>query len=311
MADCVRQKTTRELQSENAQLRRRLARLEETIEQITRPQASPWERELLPEAYDCTPYDEMQARIAELTRINEDLQQELATCLQREAEMQMLGYAIVHSLRTPLAVINTCTESLQADCPHELTRAAHADFDRMQRSIQRMDHTIDTLLHLAQITDRRMHFEQVNLSSLAYDVIALWHDLPGHDVEVIITDNMLVVGDPQLLRIALENLLNNAWKFIRNRPQALVEFGMTDCADHTVYFVRDNGIGFDPSQSDQVFCPFQRLHSAQDFPGTGIGLTLVQRSIQRHGGQIWAEGFPDQGATFYFTLAQPTPSADS
>jgi len=311
MDDRVRQKTTQELQSENAQLRRRLARLEATIEQITRPQSSPWERELLPEAYDYTKYDEMQARIAELTRINEDLQQERATCLQREAEMQMLGYAIVHSLRTPLAIISTCTESLQADCTHELTRVAHAEVDRMQRSIQRMDHTIDALLHLAQITGRRMQHEPINLSSLAYDVIALWHDLPGHDVEVSITDNMVGGGDPQLLRIALENLLNNAWKFTRNRPHALIEFGMTDCADHTVYFVADNGIGFDPSQSDKLFCPFQRLHSAQDFPGTGIGLTLVQRSIQRHGGQIWAEGFPDQGATFYFTLAQPTPSANS
>jgi|GEM_PF-4829577 len=311
MDDRVRQKTTPELQSENAQLQRQLARLEEIIEQITRPQSSSWEKELLPEAYDYTTSDEMQARIAELTRINEDLQQELATCLQREAEMQMLGYAIVHSLRTPLAIINTCTESLQADCPHELTRAAHADFNRMQRSIQRMDHTINDLLHLAQITDRRMQHEPVNLSSLAYDIIALWHGLPDYDVEVIITDNMVVVGDPQLLRIALENLLNNAWKFSRNRPHARVEFGMTNCVDHTVYFVADNGIGFDPSRSDQLFYPFQRLHSAQDFPGTGIGLTLVQRSIQRHGGQIWAEGVPDQGATFYFTLAQPLPSVDS
>lgn len=311
MDDRVRQKTTRELQSKNAQLRQRVAWLEETIEQITRPQTSPWEKELLPEAYDHTTYAEMQVRIAELTRINEDLQQELTLCRQSEAEMQMLGYAIVHSLRTPLTIINTCTESLQADCTRELTRAVRADFERMQRSIQRMDHTIDALLQLAQITDRRMQHEPVNLSSLAYDVITLWHDLPGHDVEVIITDNIIAVGDPQLLRIALENLLNNAWKFTRNRPHPQVEFGMIECADHTVYFVADNGIGFDQSQSDQLFCPFQRLHCAQDFPGTGIGLTLVQRSIQRHGGQIWAEGFPDQGATFYFTLAQPTPSADS
>jgi light-regulated signal transduction histidine kinase (bacteriophytochrome) len=311
MADRFKQKTSQELQSENARLHRQLARLEGTIEQITRPQTSPWEKELLPEAYDHTTYDEMQIRIAELTRINEDLQQELTLCRQSEAEMQMLGYAIVHSLRTPLGILKTCTESLQADCPRELTRAACADVDRMQRSIQRMDHIIDDLLHLAQITDRRMQLEPVNLSNLAYDIIALWHDLPGHDVEVILTDNMVVVGDPQLLRIALENLLNNAWKFTRNQPHALIEFGMTHCADHTVYVVADNGIGFDPSQSDQLFCPFQRLHSAQDFPGTGIGLTLVQRSIQRHGGQVWAEGFPDQGATFYFTLAQPTPSGDS
>ena len=145
----------------------------------------------------------------------------------------------------------------------------------------------------------------VNLSTLAADVMAeLRQTDPLRQAEIAITPGMVADGDPQLLRIVLQNLLGNAWKFTRNREAARIDFSVNTQDAERVYCICDNGAGFDPAHAGKLFAPFQRLHSEAEFPGTGIGLALVQRIIRRHGGRIWAEGVVDQGATFCFTLGE-------
>jgi light-regulated signal transduction histidine kinase (bacteriophytochrome) len=148
-----------------------------------------------------------------------------------------------------------------------------------------------------------MNRESVDLRALVRDIAAeLQKREAQRQVEFVIEDDLLVDGDPGLLQVALENLLDNAWKFSSKRPQARIEFRVMDHEGQTAYFVRDDGAGFDMAYADKLFGAFQRLHSMNDFSGTGIGLATVQRVIHRHGGQLWAEAAPNQGATFYFTL---------
>jgi light-regulated signal transduction histidine kinase (bacteriophytochrome) len=148
-----------------------------------------------------------------------------------------------------------------------------------------------------------MHRENLDLSELAQDIVAeLEKGEPERRFELIIREGMVVAGDLGLLRVALGNLLGNAWKFTGERTNARIEFGIDEQDGQRVYFIRDNGAGFDMEYADKLFSPFQRLHAATEFPGTGVGLASVQRIIHRHGGQIWAEAEVDQGATFYFTL---------
>lgn len=166
-----------------------------------------------------------------------------------------------------------------------------------------MAELIDDLLRLSRITRQTIQRETVSLSQVALEVAAdLQRQQPGRVVEFRLAGDLVVSGDARLLRVALENLLGNAWKFTAARSAALIEFGQEDRAGESCFFVRDNGVGFDMAFSDKLFAPFQRLHSAQEFPGTGIGLATVQRIINRHGGRLWAEGSVGTGATFYFTL---------
>lgn len=148
-----------------------------------------------------------------------------------------------------------------------------------------------------------MSCKKVDLSALAKKIMSeLLETEPGRQADFVIAEKLIVNGDPRLLQIALKNLLSNAWKFTRKRPRARIELGVMQHEGKTVYFVRDNGAGFDMAFVNKLFGAFQRLHSATEFEGTGIGLATVQRIIHRHGGQIWAEGAVDQGATFYFTI---------
>jgi light-regulated signal transduction histidine kinase (bacteriophytochrome) len=166
-----------------------------------------------------------------------------------------------------------------------------------------MGQLIDDLLKLSRLTRSEMRREPVNLSALAQAAAAELHQREPHrPVTLIIADGLTATGDLALLRIALENLLGNAWKFTSKHPHARIEFARVERADRPVYFVRDDGAGFDMAYAGKLFGAFQRLHTRADFPGTGIGLATVQRIIHRHGGRIWAEGQPDKGATFYFTL---------
>ena len=161
---------------------------------------------------------------------------------------------------------------------------------------------IDDLLTLSRVTRREMRHDPVDLSALARAIAAqLRRNDPARAADIVVADGCRAHGDPHLLRVALENLLGNAWKFTSQTPHARIEFGVTGNGA-PIYFVRDNGVGFDMAYSGKLFGAFQRLHRASEFPGTGIGLATVQRIIARHGGRVWAEAEVDKGATFYFTL---------
>ena len=173
----------------------------------------------------------------------------------------------------------------------------------MRAASQRMARLIDDLLSLSRITRREMKREVVDLSAMAKAIAADLHRMqPERQVELIIAEGATVDGDTGLLQIVLGNLFDNAWKFTSVHPRPRIEFGVDQRKGEAVYFVRDNGVGFDMAYADKLFGPFQRLHRAEDFPGTGIGLATVQRIVHRHGGQVWAEGEVGCGATFCFTL---------
>jgi light-regulated signal transduction histidine kinase (bacteriophytochrome) len=166
-----------------------------------------------------------------------------------------------------------------------------------------MGQLIDDLLNLSRVSRREMQRERVDLSGLARDIAAeLKRSDRARQVNFAIGDEFSAVGDPGLLRIALANLLGNAWKFTGNKPRATIEFGAMLDNGKPTYFVRDDGAGFDMAYASKIFAPFQRLHATTEFDGTGIGLATVQRIIYRHGGRVWAEGEVERGATFYFTL---------
>jgi signal transduction histidine kinase len=166
-----------------------------------------------------------------------------------------------------------------------------------------MEQLIEDILALSRVTRSEMRRETVNLSALARGIAAdLQQAEPHRSIEFSIADGLLVEGDGRLLQVALENLLGNACKFTMHRAHARIEVGAMRSGQELVYFVRDNGVGFDMAYASKLFSPFQRLHNARDFAGTGIGLATVQRIVQRHGGRVWAEGVVGQGATFYFAL---------
>lgn len=168
-----------------------------------------------------------------------------------------------------------------------------------------MAQLIEDLLNMSRVTHIEMKIQQVSLSALARSIAAeLQRREPDRQVEFVIADGIAVKGDQHLLRIVLENLLSNAWKFTAKHPSARIYFGIAEHEGQKAYFIRDNGAGFDMAYIGKLFTPFQRLHSATEFPGTGIGLALVQRIVHRHGGRVWAEGEVEKGATFYFSLPE-------
>jgi len=174
---------------------------------------------------------------------------------------------------------------------------------RIRAAASRMGQLIDDLLELSRLTRSEMGAEAVNLSTLALQIATdLIEQYPGRKVAFDVEDGLTAQGDPRLLRVALTNLLGNAWKYTSQEAEARVEFGRTTYNDRPAFYVRDNGAGFDMAYADKLFGVFQRLHATRDFPGTGIGLATVQRIIQRHGGEIWADGKVNEGATFYFSL---------
>jgi light-regulated signal transduction histidine kinase (bacteriophytochrome) len=184
--------------------------------------------------------------------------------------------------------------------------------DRVRAAAQRMALLIDDLLALSRVTRVEMRPGTVDLSALAREIAAdLRGGEPGRPAEFVIAEGVTARGDKGLLRAALENLLANAWKFTRRRPDARIEFGVAQANGHSAYFVADNGAGFDMQYAHKLFGAFQRLHRTDEFPGTGVGLATVQRIINRHGGRVWAEGKAGEGATFYFTVGEPMPREPS
>jgi light-regulated signal transduction histidine kinase (bacteriophytochrome) len=240
---------------------------------------------------------------ARITALNEDLQRRVAELAAVNKELEAFSYSVSHDLRAPLRSIDGFSQALLEEYGDVLTGDGADYLRRVRAATQRMGELIDDLLNLSRVTRREMRREPVDLSALARMILAqLAKGDPGRHVEVHVADGLVAWGDPHLLRLALENLLGNAWKFTGKQPAARVEFGMTSENGASAYFVRDNGVGFDMAYSYKLFGAFQRLHAMTEFPGTGIGLATVQRVINRHGGRVWADAALGTGATFYFTL---------
>jgi len=220
-------------------------------------------------------------------------------------EMEAFCYSISHDLRAPLRSIRGYSEIVLQEYGQKLDERCGEYLKRACESAGYMNQLLDDLLRLSVISRGELQDEETNLDGLAKKIVAgLKAAEPQRKVKFKMARSLTVRGDARLLQIALGNLLSNAWKFTARKPEALVEFGSTELDGQRVFFVRDNGEGFEMEWKHRLFGVFERLHSARDFPGTGIGLAIVQRIIQRHGGRIWAEGKRHEGATFYFTLPE-------
>lgn len=219
-------------------------------------------------------------------------------------ELESFSYAVSHDLRAPLRHVEGFSNALVEDCADELSDSARAHLERICRAVRRMDRLIEDLLGLSRATQAPIYKSEVNLSRMARDIAAeLNTGSPDRKVELVIGDDLIVIGDQRLLHVVVTNLLSNAWKFTGKRADARIEFTRAASAEgEDTYCVRDNGAGFNMKYADRLFSVFQRLHSDKDFPGTGVGLATVQRIIRKHGGRIWAESSPGQGAAFYFTF---------
>jgi light-regulated signal transduction histidine kinase (bacteriophytochrome) len=203
-----------------------------------------------------------------------------------------------------LRAIDGFSQALVEDFPEHLPGDAKRYLSRIRTSTQHMAQLIEDLLKLARVSRGALERRTVDLSQVAREVLGeLQQREPGRTVEVSVWDGMFAEGDPHLLRVALENLIGNAWKFTSKAAKPRIEIGALKDRGRTSFFVRDNGAGFDMSYADKLFGAFQRLHRASEYAGTGIGLATVQRIVHRHGGRIWAEGEVDKGAVFFFTLA--------
>jgi two-component system, sensor histidine kinase and response regulator len=223
----------------------------------------------------------------------------------KNRELESFSYAVSHDLRAPLRRIDSFSRAVLESQGDRLDETGQRFLSRVRDASQHMSQLIDDVLYLSRVTRADLREQEVDLSSIAeLTLTRLQESEPERTVDGRIRPGVIVTGDGQLLKIALTNLVENAWKFSSKQPDSRIEFGMAQVAGEATYFVRDNGAGFDMTYADRLFGPFQRLHPQGEFPGNGIGLATVQRIIHRHGGRVWAEGLVGQGATFYFTLAR-------
>jgi two-component system, NtrC family, sensor kinase len=244
---------------------------------------------------------EMEARASrELAEARAILVEELQ---RKNQELEAFSYSVSHDLRAPLRSIDGFSQALLEDYSNCLDQTGQKYLQRVRSAAQRMGHLIDDLLKLSKIGRSALKRQPVNLSVLAQSIAAdLQRTSPDRNAQFLIADEIMGYGDMGLLRIVLENLIGNAWKFTSSSMMPVIEFGNQIQDNETVYFVRDNGAGFNMNYVNKLFTPFQRLHSEAEFSGTGIGLATVQRIIARHGGRVWADGSIHQGATFFWTL---------
>jgi signal transduction histidine kinase len=241
-----------------------------------------------------------------ISGLNRELRQHVTELQQSNRELDAFSYTVSHDLRAPLRAIDGFSAALLDDYADRLDDEGREYLQRIRAASGRMTQLIDDLLNLSRAGRIELHRSEVDLSGMARDIAEnLRKTQPDRDVEFVIAGGIRVSGDERLLQVALDNLLGNGWKFTAGRDRGRIELGVQPGRGEerrNVYYVKDNGVGFDMAYRDKLFAPFQRLHSREEFPGTGIGLATVRRIIERHGGRIWAESVPDQGATFYFIL---------
>jgi signal transduction histidine kinase len=233
-------------------------------------------------------------------RYETELQQAIDQTVAANRELESFSYSVAHDLRAPLRAIDGFSQALLEDYAAKLDEHGRDYLNRVRGAAQRMGALIDDLLALSRLSRSEMKLERINLSQLGREVAAeLSKRDPERAVDFRIDEGLTARADARLVRVALENLLGNAWKFTSKKPAAHIELG----ARNGSFFVRDDGVGFDMAHAEKLFGAFQRLHAVRDFEGTGIGLATVARIVHRHGGRVWAEGAVGQGATFFFTLA--------
>jgi signal transduction histidine kinase len=239
-------------------------------------------------------YDDLERRVRERTAELEALNRELET----------FSHSVAHELRGPVRRIDGFTRAMVEDYGDRLEPGARKYVASVQRSARHMREVIDALLELSRVSRGSLSRQAVDLSEIAHATIASLREThPGRNAEILIEPGLIVDADQRLMTVLLLNLLGNAWKFTGRREHSRIELGRLGDQSPPVFFVRDNGAGFDPRHADKLFGAFQRLHTAAEFEGTGVGLATVQRIIRRHAGRIWAESEVNRGATFYFTLA--------
>jgi signal transduction histidine kinase len=250
---------------------------------------------------------QIQERDAALQQAHNELEQRVEERTKELAninkELEAFSYSVSHDLRAPLRSIDGFSQALLEDCADRLDSAGQDHLQRVRHAAQRMSVLIDDMLNLSRVTRSTMRREKLDLSAIAQSIAEELREAePVRQVEFAIEIGLTATGDSQLLRTAMENLLRNSWKYTSAHPCARIEFGKNHQNGRSTFFVRDDGAGFDPRHANRLFGAFQRLHTTAEFPGTGVGLATVQRIIHRHGGEIWAEGAVEKGATFYFTL---------
>jgi light-regulated signal transduction histidine kinase (bacteriophytochrome) len=246
---------------------------------------------------------ELKQAEAEISELNAMLQRRALELEAINKELEAFSYSVSHDLRAPLRSIDGFSQALLEDYFEKLDGEGRDYLQRIRRASQHMGQLIDDLLNLSRVARNEMHQDLVDLSELVREIASDLQTARGDRiVKFIIEDGVTVKGDARLLRILLENLIGNAWKFTAKRSEPIIQFGVIQYEGKAAYFIRDNGAGFDMTYADKLFGAFQRLHTQVEFPGTGIGLAIVYRIVQRHGGKVWAEGEAGKGATFYFTL---------
>jgi hypothetical protein len=248
-------------------------------------------------------------RVAEMTlrNINQELEARVklrtAELEASNRELEGFSYSVSHDLRAPLRAIDGFARILEEELDDQLDENARGHIERIRKASTRMAHLIDDLIELARLTRQSLHRETFDLSEIALQIVEeLRAEEPERKVEVEITTDLMVTADRTLMRVVLENLLHNAWKFSSRKEIAHISFSAERERERRVFCVSDDGAGFDMAFAGNLFRPFHRLHGSAEFPGSGIGLANVQRIIQRHGGRIWAESEPGKGAKFCFTL---------
>jgi light-regulated signal transduction histidine kinase (bacteriophytochrome) len=247
--------------------------------------------------------DELQRAQSQVELLNRDLAARNHALEALNKELEAFSYAVSHDLRSPLRSIHGFSEALRQSGASKLTSEESGWLQRISDAAVRMDRLTEDLLRLSRITRSQMKRQPIDLASIARELI---HELrqaePDRNAVFAIADSLDVMADPVLMRVALSNLLSNAWKYTGRMAHALISFSKEHIAGQVVFCIRDNGAGFDMAYASKLFAPFQRLHSAREFAGSGVGLACVARVIHKHGGRIWADAKTGEGAAFYFTV---------